>query len=459
MSLTSLSVWYHATSCCNNSVIEFLLVALKKKGYDCGKWSKRMPFKPGLLFLGGYNDYEELISFLQLQVKGMGSRVCVINTSTNCLEGEYKLKILKYGAEVFLENCFLKDTPDALFERLARWFTVERLLNAPAVKKRVIGSCIATVQMLRNIIEVAFYSRNNVLLLGERGVGKEQTAAIIHELDTRKDKGDFVILDCTTLKKELSGSELFGHEKGAFTGAEHSREGAVALAHKGTFFMDEIAEMPAVLQAEFLRVIQEGVYKKVGGNVWRHSDFRLVSATNRPIDVMMHDAGFRDDLFDRIATTVIKIPSLNERNEDIPELIDYFLCSFFDGDKPEVEKEVYEFLSARKYAGNIRELKNILSNVFLKYPGKGPVTLGDLPVDKISFDIPAQQVKWYEKKELLEALDEAFETGYDLKQIKDVIQSLSTQITLQKVGRNKDASRILGKSERWLQMQKIKQRS
>ena len=448
--------WYFSTPHVETRFIQKILAELKNEGITADKWTKDIDGKLGLIFIGGYRDYDELISFFQLQLSTKAVRVCVVNTVADLFEGEYKLRILRYGVECFLERAYFSESIECLSERINRWNTVERLLNAPVIREKIIGNSAPAITMLRSIIEVALYSTNNVLLLGERGVGKEKAASVIHELDTRKDKGDFVVMDCATLNKELAGSELFGHERGAFTGAEYGREGAVAQAHKGTFFMDEISEMPTMLQAEFLRVIQEGSYKKVGSNIWKHAEFRLVAASNRDLTKAAEEGNFRSDLLDRISVTVIHIPSLDERKEDIPSIIDFCFGLYFKKNIPLIENEVYDYLKKRNYPGNIRELRNILSNIFLRYPGKGPVTLGDLPEKDMSFDNKLSAMQWFEKKELLELLDEAFEEGYDLKQIKEVIQSLSMKITLQKVGKNRDVSRILGKSERWVQMQKIK---
>ncbi|HEX7846940.1 MAG TPA: sigma 54-interacting transcriptional regulator, partial [Chitinophagaceae bacterium] len=356
------------------------------------------------------------------------------------------------------ENALLQEPYEIITQRLQRWITIDGLLNSPVIRQRIAGNSIPLIEMLRSVIEVAFFSSNNVLILGERGVGKEQVAQIIHLLDTRKEKGDLVILDCTTLKKELSGSELFGHEKGAFTGADYSRDGAVALANKGTFFLDEITELPLNLQAEFLRVVQEGTYKKTGSNHWRSSSFRLVSATNRDLRKSVSEGEFRSDLLDRIETTVIRIPSLDERREDIPLIINFCLQKLFPKEIPVVEKEVYEILSGRNYPGNIRQLKNIISNIAMRYAGTGPITIGDLRGTDFEMAEKTNPDCWFDEPGFLFALQHAIESGFDLRQIEEKIQSLATRITLHKVGKSKDASRILGKSERWVQLQKNKER-
>jgi transcriptional regulator with GAF, ATPase, and Fis domain len=450
------NVWYFACSSCNHTLVNKILSCLTKERFVLEKWSASSSGKPGLIFLDAHSDYEEAISFLQLQVKGKGCRVCVLNLNANLFETEYKIRILRYGADYFFEQAYLCEPYEHVTERLRRWTTIDSLIYSPVIQSRIVSASLGMMETLRAVIEVAFFSTNNVLILGERGVGKEQVARIIHDLDTRKDKGSFVVLDCTTLKKELSGSELFGHERGAFTGAEHGREGAIALAHKGTFFMDEITELPLTLQSEFLRVVQERMYKKVGGNTWKQSEFRLVSATNRDLRKSALDGDFRSDLLDRIETTAIRIPSLDERKDDIPVIVDFYLAKLFGKEIPRVEKEVYEFLSKKNYPGNVRQLKNIVSNIHMRYAGKGPITLGDLPGVDGEYDATSGPGNWYDEPAFLEALKQAIEEGYDLRKIEEIIQSLTTRITLHKVGKNKEASKILGKSERWIQLQKNK---
>ena len=450
-------IWHYiATSSADKGLSNHILLSIAKQKIITEKWSPSCGAKLGIIFFSGLSDYENVISFLQLQVRDKGFRVCVVNLSADLFESDYKFKILRYGAEYFFERSYLSEPYDIIVERLNRWLTIERLLYSPVITRRIAGDSLPLIKMLRAVIEVSFFSNNNVLLLGERGVGKEQIANIIHEFDTRKEKGSLVILDCTTLNKDLSGSELFGHEKGAFTGAEYSRDGAVALAHKGTFFVDEIVEMPISLQAEFLRVIQEGTYKKVGSNIWRQSSFRLISATNKDLKMLASRDEFRKDLLDRIETTLIRIPSLDERKEDIPSILNFYFKMHFGNDPPTIEDEVYDFLGRKSYPGNVRELKNVVNNIFLRYSGKGPVTLGDLPSLDKEIAIHSGDDKWFEKEELLSIINQAFEEGFDLKKIEEMIQSIATKVTLQRVNKNKEASKILGKSERWIQLQKIK---
>ena len=180
---------------------------------------------------------------------------------------------------------------------------------------------------MHQIVEVAHFCDSTVLITGESGTGKEQVCRLVHALDRRPDKRDLVVVDCTTIARELSGSEFFGHERGAFTGAVAARDGAFALADGGTLFLDEVGELPAPLQAELLRVIQEHTFKRVGSNTWQTTRFRLVCATNRDLLDEVARGRFRQDLYYRIAGWSRRLPPLRERPEDILPLAEHFIAA------------------------------------------------------------------------------------------------------------------------------------
>ena len=200
--------------------------------------------------------------------------------------------------------------PATVAARLDRWQQVDDLTALPLVRDRLVGESRAWRSVLRRIVEVARFTDSPVLITGESGTGKELAARLIHALDARTQKRDLVVLDCTTIVPTLSGSEFFGHERGAFTGADSTRDGAFALADGGTLFLDEVGELPLALQAELLRVVQEGTYKRVGGNVWRASSFRLVCATNKDLLAEAAQERFRRDFYYRIAAWRIDLPRL-----------------------------------------------------------------------------------------------------------------------------------------------------
>lgn len=269
-----------------------------------------------------------------------------------------------------------------LAARFERWAQVDALVASPAVRDRLVGHSPAWIGVLRRLVEVACFTDLPVLLMGETGTGKELVARMIHDLDARPDKARFVVLDCTTVVPSLSGSEFFGHDKGAYTGATSPREGAFALANKGTLFLDEVGELPPPLQAELLRVIQEGTYKRVGSNVWNKTRFRLVCATNRDLVEEQRAGRFRSDLFFRIAGCRARLPALRERTADIPALVDCFFRQVRPAQPPPLlDPEVRGFLLARAYPGNIRDLKHVVTCMSHRHVGPGPVTIGDIPED------------------------------------------------------------------------------
>ena len=199
-----------------------------------------------------------------------------------------------------------------------------------------------------------------VMINGETGTGKELFARAVHRHGNRSDR-PFVTLDCASLSPTLLVSQLFGHVRGAFTGAERSQEGVIAQAHTGTLFMDEIGELPLEMQASFLRVLETGRFRPVGGQGERESDFRLVAATNRDLEEMMRKGLFRSDLLYRLRGVTITLPPLRERLEDLEPLTRHFLdraCTELNVAGKEVSDEFWRTLLAYPWPGNVRELKH-----------------------------------------------------------------------------------------------------
>jgi len=265
-------------------------------------------------------------------------------------------------------------------ERLRRWQAIDELADCPLVHEYLVGDSPAWRAVLRDAVEAARFTDAAVLITGESGTGKERVAQLIHELDPRSSKRRLVVLYCSTVVPSLSGSEFFGHEKGAFTGASAPREGAFELAHQGTLFLDEVGELPVPLQAELLRVIQEGTFKRVGSNTWRKSAFRLICATNRDLAGEQAKGTFRDDFYYRIAGCTLHLPSLRERAHDILPLFRHFFRQAQpDGEPPELEDAVRDLLVSRPYPGNVRDLRSLVLRIVHRYVGTGVVTVGDIP--------------------------------------------------------------------------------
>lgn len=219
-----------------------------------------------------------------------------------------------------------------------------------------------------------------VLLLGETGVGKEVIANAVHYSSERRD-GPFIKVNCGAIPDSLMDSELFGHEKGAFTGAVTTKRGRFERANKGTLFLDEIGELPLPAQVRLLRVIQSGELERVGGSKTIRVDVRIISATHRNLEEMVRSGGFREDLFFRINVFPITIPPLRQRRGDIPALVNYFLHRKVGELRlpcvPEISKGSLAALSNYSFRGNVRELENIVERALIRYNG-GPVSL-DIP--------------------------------------------------------------------------------
>ncbi|MGD2100052.1 MAG: nitric oxide reductase transcriptional regulator NorR [Desulfobacterales bacterium] len=238
---------------------------------------------------------------------------------------------------------------------------------------QIIGSS-PIMEHLRREIELVAASDFNVMVLGETGVGKELVVRAIHAASARRD-GPMLYLNCAALPETLAETELFGHTKGAFTGASRDRAGKFELADKGTLFLDEVGELPASVQAKLLRVIQEGEIQRVGSEKTTHVDVRLLVATNRDLDTEVKADRFRADLYHRLNVYPINVPALRERKEDIPLLTGYF-CERTQrrlGLGPvRVSADAVETLSRYSWPGNVRELENIISRAILKASSDSP---------------------------------------------------------------------------------------
>jgi DNA-binding NtrC family response regulator len=207
-------------------------------------------------------------------------------------------------------------------------------------------------------------SEASVLLLGESGTGKELLARAVHEASPRAAR-PLVVVDCASLPETLFESELFGHEKGAFTGAHAARPGLVEAASGGTLFLDEVGDIPLLLQVKLLRLLENGSYRRVGSTGLRHADVRVVAATHRDLDTMIAEGRFREDLFYRLATFPIPVPPLRERRDDIPRLAVSLLARVAPARRMSLAPAALRRLAAHSYPGNVRELRNVLERAAL----------------------------------------------------------------------------------------------
>ncbi|MFO1172478.1 MAG: sigma-54 dependent transcriptional regulator [Hyphomicrobiaceae bacterium] len=255
---------------------------------------------------------------------------------------------------------------------LKRSFDYYRDQLNPSLTQLMVGRSPAFLEMVR-LIELVAPSNSTILIEGESGVGKELVAKSIHLLSQRA-KSNFVAIDATTLQDTLFESELFGHERGAFTGAERRKDGLIEVAEGGTVFLDEIGELPAGMQAKLLRVLETGEFRRVGGVQSLSSDVRFVAATNRNLLGLIDDARFRSDLYYRLATVLINVPPLRHRREDIALIADRFLetRSFQRAKMKRLGKDAIDLLTSYAWPGNIRELRNVIERAIL-VSGDAPV--------------------------------------------------------------------------------------
>ena len=345
------------------------LELVKKNSYDLILSDIRMPSLDG----------EKLL----LEVKRLAPRTEVIlMTAHGNTEGA--VNCLKQGAADYILKPF--DLDDLTFR-------VQRLLNIQAIKVRcvslenccgqrqpLIGSS-APMQQLLSLISQVTQTDSTVLIQGESGTGKELVAAAIHYESRRADK-PYIRVNCAAIPAGLLESELFGHEKGAFTGAEQTSIGKFELADQGTILLDEIGDMPLNLQVKLLRVLQEQEIERVGGKVPIQIDVRVLCATARVLPEEIKKGKFREDLYYRLQVIPVSVPTLKERKEDIPELSKFFLQQFGQerGLTFALSAEASQALSVYPFPGNIRELRNILERLTVLAPAP-KIQLWDLPIE------------------------------------------------------------------------------
>lgn len=266
-----------------------------------------------------------------------------------------------------------------------------------------------SMQEARTLISQVACTQANVLILGESGTGKEVTARSIHDLSERRD-GPFVPVNCGAIPGELLESELFGHEKGAFTGAISTRKGRFEMAQGGTLFLDEIGDMPMPMQVKLLRVLQERVFERVGGAKPIEADVRIIAATHRKLDSMIKHGQFREDLYYRLNVFPVEMPALRERQEDIPLLITELLRRLHaeQGIQLKFTDHAIVSLCEHHWPGNVRELANLIERMSITHPDC-VVDVHDLPVKYRHIDAPQFVAEYAEDLNERDALNAMFQ--------------------------------------------------
>ncbi|OGW54303.1 MAG: hypothetical protein A2Y81_07685 [Nitrospirae bacterium RBG_13_43_8] len=335
---------------------------LKESGIDLVLTDLKLPEKDGIEILRTSKEENQLIPVIVMTAFG---------------SVETAVQAMKEGAFDFITKPFDIDHLLMLIKRALetqRVFTENILLREELASKlglpKIVGKSAGITEVAQLVQKVA-PTKTTVLLLGESGTGKELFARAIHNLSHRRDY-PFVPINCAAIPKNLLESELFGHEKGSFTGADAKKLGKFELADRGTIFLDEVGDMDLTLQSKLLRAIQESEIERIGGVKTVKVDVRIVAASNRDLEKAVEDKGFREDLYYRLNVFPIQIPPLRERREDIPLLVEYFIsryCLELKTTQKDISKDALNILMNYRWKGNVRELENTLERAIILCDG------------------------------------------------------------------------------------------
>ena len=336
------------------------------------------------------------------------------------------VQAMKLGAYDYITKPFDLDRLEMVIEKAFQRASLQRenrLLRHTQAEDRPIKLIGQSKKMdqVRYLIRKVAPTQVPVLLTGESGTGKTAVARSIHDLSSRS-QTPMVIKNCATLHKDLVRSELFGHRKGAFTGADQSREGLLTFAHKGTLFLDEIGELSMDVQGALLRVLETQTFRRVGDKDEQHVDIRFIFATNKDLRTEVEAGRFSEALYHRLNVFNILLPSLRERREDIPALVEYFLGSPGTGqNQPRIAQGAMHCLLSYKWPGNVRELQNVLERGMI-LAEQNLITERALPLDLVttldqgSSDHPFQTLQEIEREHILKVLD--YVNGHKTKAAK-----------------------------------------
>jgi putative PEP-CTERM system response regulator len=335
---------------------------------------------------------------------------------------------MKEGAYDYIEKPFCPEKAELLIERLVehQGLLEENISLHQRLEERYrFENIIAKspkMQQVIEVIKVVAKSNATVLITGESGTGKELVARAIHSQSYRKDK-PFIAVSCAALPESLLESELFGHEKGAFTGAHVQRRGKFEIANRGTLFLDEIGEMSANIQVHLLRVLEEKEFTRVGGNELIKVDVRVISATNKDMKKAVASGQFREDLYYRLNVVTIELPPLRERKEDIPLLAQHFLKKFAVENQKEItgfSPEASDFLLKYDWPGNVRELENAIERAII-LAKNSYIDAADMPQENLQLVQSTPVGKSLEEVEKEHILNVLSETGGNYSQAARIL--------------------------------------
>jgi DNA-binding NtrC family response regulator len=361
---------------------------------------------------------------------------------------------IKQGAADFISKPFQFDEllhviDSALEQRRLR--SENAYLRAQLEARYRLDGIIGRSRAMRDLfhlLETVAQSSSTVLITGETGTGKELAAKAIHHNSPRRAQR-FVAINCSAIPETLLEAELFGHIRGAFTGAVATRQGRLEQAHKGTLFLDEIGTMSPALQAKLLRVLQEREFERVGDSHAIKVDVRVIAATNSDLRRMVADGSFREDLFYRLNVIPVQVPPLRDRREDIPVLVRHFVERFCSEQvpprpPPTFAQDAMRALMASAWPGNVRQLENVVERAIALTPGRGQIDLRDLPPDMQQVDAPADPGAWFPDE------------GVDLEAHISAVELSLIKQSLERTGGNKRRAAELLNIKRTTLVEKLK---
>jgi len=369
-----------------------------EKNFDAVLLDVKMPGLDGIEVLQLLKERNKNIPIIMISGHG------TIETAIECT---------KKGAYDFLEKPLDRDKLLISLRNAIEHSTIiseyQKIKDEVEEKFEILGES-KVIKELKSIINVVAKSDSRVLITGENGTGKELIARQIYKNSNRADK-PFVEVNCAAIPKELIESELFGHEKGAFTGATNQRIGKFEQANTGTIFLDEIGDMSLEAQAKVLRVLEQGTFERVGGSELIKVDVRVIAATNKNLEEEIKKGNFREDLFHRLNVIPIVSPPLREHIDDIPILVEHFvkeICNKYKIAEKKIGENLINFLKRKEWKGNVRELKNFIERLIILNPTKQIIDKDDNQVNSIAGESDFDFSKDYTLQEFQEITEKIF---------------------------------------------------